>query len=52
MSKETEVIVKQMLYQILKSKTLKEAQNAIKFLATKEDIAEALQLIREEEEAE
>ncbi len=44
---ETEVILKQLLFQILKAETLKEAQNAIKFLCSKEDIAEAEKLIQE-----
>jgi hypothetical protein len=47
MSQETEVILKQLLLQILKAETLIEAQGAIKFLCTKEDIAEAEKLITE-----
>ena len=45
MSKETEVIVKQFLMTVLKAKTLEEAQEMVKFLCTKEDIAEAEKII-------
>jgi len=51
MSKETEVIVKQMLLQVLGAKSLKDAQEAIKFLATKEDVAEAQRIIAERDES-
>jgi hypothetical protein len=47
MSLETDIILKQLLLQILKAGSLAEAQNAIKFLCSKEDIAEAEKIIRE-----
>ena len=47
MSRETEVIVKQFLLVTLKAETLEEVQAAIKFLCTKEDIAEAERIVAE-----
>jgi hypothetical protein len=44
---ETNIILKQLLLQILKAKTLGEAQDSIKFLCSKEDIAEAEKIISE-----
>ena len=47
MSRETEVIVKQFLLVALKAETLEEVQAAIKFLCSKEDIAEAERIVAE-----
>ena len=47
MPKETEVLLKSLLLQSLNAKTLEEARNVIKFLCSKEDIAEAEKLIAE-----
>jgi len=50
MSKETEVLIKTLLLQILGADTLEDAKDAIKFLSTKEDIAEAEQVIQAKKE--
>ena len=47
MSQETQVILKQLLFQLLKADSLEEAQSAIKFLCTKEEVAEAEKMIAE-----
>ncbi len=51
-SLETDVIFKQLLLQITRAKTLDEARNAIKFLCSKEAIAEAERIVAEEQKGE
>jgi hypothetical protein len=41
MSMETNVILKQLLLQVLQADDLESAQDAVKFLCTKEEVAEA-----------
>ena len=41
MAKDTETLLKTLLLAIIKAETLEEARDSIKFLCTKEDIAEA-----------
>ncbi len=45
--KETEVILRSILYQVLKAGNLKEAQNAVMVMCSKDDIATVKQQIEE-----
>lgn len=45
--KETEVILRSILYQVLKAGNLKEAQNAVMVMCSKDDIAAVKQQIEE-----
>jgi hypothetical protein len=48
MAMETSAILRQLLYQVMKAKTLKEAEGAIKVMCTKDDIAAVLTQIEED----
>ena len=48
MALETEVILKQIYLQLLKSETVEEARKAVEFLLTKEAVAEAKAIVAEQ----
>ena len=50
MAKETEVILRSILYQTLKANSLKEVQNAILAMCSKDDISAVKQQLLELEE--